>query len=99
MENIDGRLLLPPSRKRFPSKGQKLPFAVEEEVLFLLKVVEDRHGGDIGSLSNLRHCYIVEASLDKKTGRRVGDGRSYVLLLSFTEADGVHVLIILTITL
>lgn len=98
-EDIDGRLVLVPSGKRFPSKGQELPFTIEEKVFFLRKVIEDRHGGDVGSLRDLRDRYIVEASLDKKTGRRVGYGRSCFLLLSFTEAGGVHVLIILTIML
>ena len=99
MEDIDRRLMLMPSRKCFPGKGQKLPLAVEEEVLFLLKVVEDRHGGDVGSFRNLRHRYIVEASLDKKASRRVGYRRSQALLLSFTEAGGSHISILLTIIL
>lgn len=85
MEDLDGRLVLLASRKSFLDKDNELTFAVEEEVFFPLKVVEDRHCGDIGGFCNLRDRHVVEAALDKEACCRVGDGGSHFLLLSFSK--------------
>jgi hypothetical protein len=65
------------------------PFAIEEELLLRLEVVEDRRDGDVRCGCHLRHGHVVKAALDEHFRGDVGDREAGLGLLALAKAGAL----------